>query len=60
MGQVNIFVLCCTGIAAPVKMNADAWRDLADRTLCLDGTADGILNALTGAEPDCFFFVLVG
>ena len=41
-------------------MNADAWKVTADRTLCSDGTADGILNALTEAEADYFFFVLVG
>ena len=60
MRYVNIFVLCCTGVAARVMMNADAWKVTADRTLCSDGTADGILNALTGAEADYFFFVLVG
>ena len=61
MGQFNIFVMLhWPGVAARVIMNADAWKVTADRTLCSDGTADGILNALTGAEADGFFFVLVG
>ena len=43
-----------------VILGDDAWKDAADGALCSDGTADGILDALTGAEPDYFFFVLVG
>ena len=43
-----------------VMLGDDAWKDAADGALCSDGTADGILDALTGAEPDYFFFVLVG
>ena len=43
-----------------VSLGDDAWKDAADGALCSDGTADGILDALTGAEPDYFFFVLVG
>ena len=43
-----------------VILGDDAWKDAADDALCSDGTADGILDALTGAEPDYFFFVLVG
>ena len=48
------------GDADDVILGDDAWKDAADGALCSDGTADGILDALTGAEPDHFFFVLVG